>query len=263
VPIEDEAVEWDDLAATDPLWAVLSDPARKGGGWRLEEFLATGERAVSSALRRAEELGVPQTFERALDVGCGVGRITRALAARFGECLGVDVSETMVRHATRINADRPNCSFERLGAGELGELEEESFDLVWCVLVLQHLPRDEAERAIPALVSLVRPRGVAIFQMPYATRALHRLQLARRTYRLLRRSGVSSEFLLRRTPLTPMRMITLSEERVHELVRAGGGQVVAAEAEGDVASPTPSRVYFVSRCAWRTGGANSAVTGAD
>jgi SAM-dependent methyltransferase len=246
VPVDEEAGEWDDLAAIDPLWAVLSDPARKGGRWDVPEFLATGEREVSAALRRADELGVPRAFERALDVGCGVGRITRALAGRFDECLGVDVSETMVRHAARINTDRGNCSFRRLGAADVGELGPDSFDLVWCGLVLQHVRADDAERAVSSMVSLVRPGGVAVIQVPYATRSLHRLQLARRTYRLLRRAGVSPEFLLRRTPLTPMRMITLSEERVRELIRAGGGEVLTAEAEEDDASATPSRRYFAS-----------------
>jgi len=245
VPSDHEREDWEELAETDPFWAVLSDPTRKGSGWQLEEFLATGERDLRSTLDRAQELGVPRSFGSAVDIGCGVGRITRPLSERFDSCLGVDVSEVMIRYATRINSDRPNCSFRRLGATELDQLAVRSFDLAWCVLVLQHLPPAGAERAISSLVSLVRLGGVAIFQVPYTTRPLHRLQLARSGYHLLRRTGVSASTILRRTPLTPMRMITLSEQRVRELVRAGGGEVLAADAH-DEASDTPGRLYFVS-----------------
>ena len=166
----------------------------------------------------------------------------------------------MVRYATRVNADRSNCSFRRLGADDLGELERQSFDLVWCVLVLQHLPRSSAEHAVTSLISLVRAGGVAIFQLPYTTRAFHRLQLARRGYLALRRTGVSADVLLRRTALTPMRMTTVSEHSVKERVRAGGGELVAAEPHGDPAAATPSRIYFATR---RNDVSNNAVTGAD
>ena len=256
----DERRDWEELAEVDPLWTVLSDPTRKGGRWQLDEFLATGEQEVSETLERARQLGFPRASERALDVGCGAGRITRALAGRFDACLGIDVSEAMVRYATRVNTDRLNCSFRRLGADDLAELEGDSFDLVWCVLVLQHLPSASAELAVTSLISLVRPGGVAIFQLPYTTRTFHRLQLARRGYRALRRTGVSADVLLRRTALTPMRMTTVPEQRVSERVRAGGGELIAAEPHGDPAAATPSRIYFAAR---RDDVSNNAVTGAD
>ena len=108
---------------------------------QLDAFLATGEQEVSATLERARQLGFPRASEQALDFGCGAGRITRALAGRFDACLGIDVSEPMVRCATRVDTDRLDCSFRGLGADALAELEAKSFDLVWCVLVLQHLPR--------------------------------------------------------------------------------------------------------------------------
>src|SRR5262249_1384435 len=154
----------------------------------------------------AAALGRPQEHARALDIGCGVGRVTRALAGRFEHALGVDASATMVAHAQRLNAEFPGCEFRVLPAGEIGELDPAPFDLVRAVLVLQHLPPEGAERALRALVGLLRPDGVAIFQLPYATRRLHGLQLSRALYRVARMTGAHASTLLRRTPLTPMRM---------------------------------------------------------
>jgi SAM-dependent methyltransferase len=241
--------DWEELAEHDPLWAVLSDPARKGGRWELGEFLETGEREAETALASAAALGRPGRFDRALDVGCGVGRVTRALAGRFEQTLGVDASVTMVGHARRLHGDVQGCEFRVLPATRLLDLEPASFDLVWSVLVLQHLPREDAELTLRSLVRLLRPDGIAIFQLPYATRRLHSLQLSRGLYRLARGVGAGASTLLRRTPLTPMRMTALPEERVHELVAGVGGRVLSVEPYGDQALPTPSRLYFVAPAA--------------
>jgi SAM-dependent methyltransferase len=239
-----ERREWEELAELDPLWAVLSEPDRKGGRWDVDEFLATGEAEVERTLARVGELGLPERRERALDFGCGVGRITRALASRFREVVGLDASRAMVEHARRINGAVSNASFV---AGSLDELEPASFDLAWSVLVLQHLAPDEVEPAVERLVALLRPGGAAVFQLPHTTRALHRLQLSRRGYRLLRALRVSPETIHRRTPLTPMRMTVLPRERVEAAVRRAGGGLVAVDPYGDQSDPTPSSLYVVRR----------------
>ncbi len=239
-----ERSEWEQLAELDPLWSVLSEPGRKGGRWKLDAFLATGEDEVTRALRRVAEFGLPERWERALDFGCGVGRITRALASRFDEAVGLDASQTMVGHARRINVDVANASFR---GSSLDELEPGSFDLTWSVLVLQHLAPEEVEPAIEALVRLVRPAGAAVFQLPHATRPIHKLQLSRRTYRLLRAFGVRAETLHRRTPLTPMRMTVLVRERVEAAVGSAGGRLLAADPYEDEDVATPSTLYVARR----------------
>jgi SAM-dependent methyltransferase len=239
-----EQVEWEELAVVDPLWAVLSDPARRGGSWELEPFLATGEEEVARTLAQAAQLGLPERRERALDFGCGVGRGTRALASRFDEVLGLDASKTMVEHARRINDDVPNVCF---ALQSLGELEVDSFDFTWSVLVLQHLTPGAVEPTVEALVRVVRPGGAAVFQLPHATRMLHRLQLSRRAYRLLRKVGLSAQTLNRHTPLTPMRMTVLPRARVEAAVARAGGRLVSIEPYGDQDAPTPSTLYIARR----------------
>jgi len=235
------------MARVDPLWAVLTDPAMKGGGWELDEFLATGERELGEALETAAALGLPERWGRALDVGCGVGRVSRALARRFDSCLGVDGSETMVAHARRIAGDADGCEFRVLDATGLDVLPAASFDLVWSLLVLQHLPRPGVEAAIGSLVTLLAEGGLAVFQPPHSTTPVHRLQVSRRLYRTARAAGVSADVLHRRTPLTPMRMTALSEERVREVVEAAGGRVLATVPYGPQDDPTPSLQYFAAR----------------
>jgi hypothetical protein len=44
--------QWDRLGRSDPLWAILTQPARQYGGWAVEEFFATGERGISEVMAR-------------------------------------------------------------------------------------------------------------------------------------------------------------------------------------------------------------------
>src|SRR5690242_5501979 len=88
--------EWNLLGEIDPLWAVLTYPDAKFHGWEEDAFFGTGQHLVSKVLETAHGLGLPRGWNRALDFGCGVGRLTRALSVHFRECVGVDISLSMI-----------------------------------------------------------------------------------------------------------------------------------------------------------------------
>jgi len=222
--------DWEELAAEDPLWAVLTDPSRRAGGWDVAEFLRTGEEEIEGLLLRARELGVPARFGRALDFGCGAGRLTRGLAAHFAEAVGVDIADAMVAEAHRINADCSGCTFVVNDTADLGRFPDASFDLVYSTLVLQHLPSRRLIAAYLAeFVRVLAPGGVAVFQLPTSLGLLHRLHAGRRLYGALRLLRVPEQLLLRRTPLTPMRMLAAPEAWVRRTLAAAGGAVVAVD----------------------------------
>ena len=233
--LERHKQDWEQLAGTDPLWAVLTDPRRKGGGWTREEFLETGERQIEQLLERAAILERPAARRRAFDFGCGAGRLTRALASRFDEAVGVDVAEGMVEVARQLNADVPNVTFEVNDRPDLERFDSGSFDLVYTDLVLQHLPsRELLRRYVAELVRLTHADGLLVFGVPVELALLNRLQVSRRLYGLLRALRVPESTILRRTPLTPMRMIWLPEDDVVRLVASLGGELLDRERPPDV-----------------------------
>jgi SAM-dependent methyltransferase len=241
--LEGQRRDWETLAETDPLWAVLTDPARKGGRWEPEEFLATGEAELAGVLASVEGLGLPASGRAFLDFGCGAGRITRAAAGRFERAVGVDIAVGMVETARRLNADRPNAEFVVNARPDLSLFEDGEFDLAYSTIVLQHQPsRELAAGYLRELARVVRPGGGLVFQLPTETSPLHRLELSRRVYALARRLGVSGEWLIRRTPFTPMRMISLPEADVRAVLDAAGAEVVRVEPLG----PAGAR-YFARR----------------
>jgi len=237
--------DWDELAAVDPLWAILSDPDRRGGGWRVDEFLRTGEADAARALAVAAELGRPARHERAVDFGCGVGRVTRALASRFAEAVGVDVSPRMVEQAGRLNDDVENVRFLVNSGPDLGQLADASADLVYSRIVLQHLRRRrDALRYVEEFLRVVRSDGLVVFQLPGAIPLRRRLHLRRRSWTALRALGLAPA-RLHAWGLSPIRVIGISREDVGRFLGERGATIARAEPDDAVAG-LESFQYYVT-----------------
>ena len=238
--------DWNEMAELDPMWAVLSEPSYGGSRDELvQSFFATGEGEVSGAFDVARELGRPERHRRALDFGCGLGRLTRALAKRFESCVGVDVSPRMLEIARRLNEDVANCEFVLNDAPDLRRFEDASFDLVYSSIVLQHLPSgNDVERFISEFVRIAAPGGLVVFQIPSEISLRYRLQPRRRVYRVLRAGGLSPQSLYR-LGLNPISVRALGEARVAELVAARCGSILRAVDDASVPQ-LPGRRYFVA-----------------
>jgi SAM-dependent methyltransferase len=240
-----QAQDWDVLARVDPIWAICSSPGSRAGGWSEEQFFATGEQEVAAVLAQPE--AQPGKRRVALDFGCGLGRLTCALAARFDHCHGIDVSAEMIERARRLNAGVSNCSFEVETTGTLAGFESASVDFVYSSFVLQHLRSDhEIAAAVGELVRVAADDGVVVFQLPERLSAHQRVQLRPRLFALLRRLHVSGEWLYRRARLHPLRMRGLDEPEVRALVESAGGHVVRTERVDPTARLGGIR-YFVIR----------------
>jgi ubiquinone/menaquinone biosynthesis C-methylase UbiE len=219
--------DWEDFSRIDPLWAVLSDPSKRFGGWSHDEFFALGERDVAHFLEVCGRHGLPRGHSRALDFGCGAGRLTRALSSRFESCVGVDIAAPMIEAARDLNRDRPGCEFLVNDSDDLACFGDETFDFVVSHIVLQHVPgRSSILRYIGELARVLRPGGALVFQLPRSVPALYRLHVARRLYLALRRLGLSTETLYKRLHLQPMHMSALSIEVVSRRLEDRGARVI-------------------------------------
>src|SRR5687768_10082883 len=102
---------WNELGRRDPLWAILTAPDKKGNRWSVDEFLQTGRDEIAALIAYLDTLHVDVARRRALDFGCGAGRLTRALADHFDEVTGVDIAASMVDIARQLHAGNPRCRF--------------------------------------------------------------------------------------------------------------------------------------------------------
>ncbi|HEV8516704.1 MAG TPA: class I SAM-dependent methyltransferase [Candidatus Limnocylindrales bacterium] len=240
--------DWEELARLDPYWAILTHPERRHGRWAVDEFFLTGEAEARRVLDRAASLGLPRTFGRLLDVGCGLGRVTRGFAPHFVECHGCDISAAMIDGARTLNRDLVNCRFTLVSGRDLGAFESASFDMVYCRFVLQHLPGGQAIRdSIVELVRVLAVDGLLVFQLPSELSLVRRLQPRRRLYGLLRRLGVDPGFAYRRLGLQPIRTSFLPVREVREIVARAGADLLRVEPDSVGGRGIASRVYLATK----------------
>lgn len=240
--------EWDEIGRLDGLWAVLSDPSKRHGGWDLDEFLATGQSDVDAVLETGRRWSLPERRDHALDYGCGVGRLTRALDAHFESATGVDISEVMVSRARALHADRPTCTFRVLDDGGLTAFPDRSFDCIYSRIVLQHIAdRRFTEGVLREFVRLLADGGLLVFQLPASLPLRRRVQLRPRLYAMLRSMRVPESFLYLRLGLHPIRMRSIPEADVVTLVTAAGAAMLDIERTEMDATGMQDRTYWATR----------------
>jgi SAM-dependent methyltransferase len=96
---------------------------------------------------------------RVLEIGCGTGRMTRAIAASFGEVHAVDISAEMIAAAKRNLSDLRNVFLHKNNGIDLSEIPDQSCDFAFSFIVFQHIP-------IPGVIeTYVRAGAVFKFQV--------------------------------------------------------------------------------------------------
>ncbi|MBK1878411.1 class I SAM-dependent methyltransferase [Pelagicoccus mobilis] len=109
-----------------------------------------------------ETIGVSKedTF---LEIGCGIGRVGRALSPHVGQWNGADISSGMIAQAEKYLNDLDNVSLHKLQASSLEQFEDESFDAIYCTVVFMHLLEWDRYRYIKEAMRLLKPGGRVYF----------------------------------------------------------------------------------------------------
>jgi len=121
-------------------------------------FLATGQAvvgALEAELRRLPDRG------RALEIGCGPGRLMKPLSRHFGEIYGIDVSDEMIGLARERLRDTPNAHVEATDGASLSQFADDSFDFVYSYAVFQHVPsKDVVREYMRETTRVLKPGGI-------------------------------------------------------------------------------------------------------
>jgi SAM-dependent methyltransferase len=164
--LQDLQQHWDAFGRQDPMWAILTDPARKGRRWTAPEFFATGAEEIGGFMVEAEALGLPRHRRRALDFGCGLGRLTQALAVHADSVLGLDVAPSMIEQARAFNQHGPRVEYRVQAAPPFAGVADRTVDLVYSGRVLQHIAPEYARCYIRELARVLAPGGFLSFDVP-------------------------------------------------------------------------------------------------
>lgn len=199
---------WNERAVENAAWFV--DTTLHYAAPDMERFMATGRQVVEHAFVDAPVK--PTATTRAVEIGCGLGRLCDALADHFDEVIGIDIAPEMVRRSEEL-VDRPGVRFHVGDGASLAPIDDASTDFVLSFTVFQHIP-DPAVIAgyLAEAGRVLRPGGVLAFQWnnePGARRwrvrrwVLDRLQ--RSGIRPERRGRNAAEFLGSKVPMPRIR----------------------------------------------------------
>ena len=142
-----------------------------------EEFLATGAdlvRELEGELKRLPR-NVPAAERRALEIGCGPGRLMLPMSRHFGEIHGIDIADEMIERARGKLRGIPHAHAHQASGSDLSPFPAAYFDFVYSYAVFQHIPSAEVVFSyLRETVRVLRPGGVARLQingLPKTSRA--------------------------------------------------------------------------------------------
>jgi SAM-dependent methyltransferase len=152
---------WDARAREDAYWFV--DSRLQYGDPDKTAFWTGGEEALDRLLGALEvQLDSGDTV---LDIGCGLGRLTRPLATRVANVAALDISQEMLSEAKRLNQELSNVQWIHGDGSSLRPVEDASIDLCISHVVFRHIPDPAITLGyVQEMGRVLRPGGVAAFE---------------------------------------------------------------------------------------------------
>jgi SAM-dependent methyltransferase len=249
--------QWEAHGRRNALAAILT-PSGNQPEWDEGAFLETGRSHVAHLMQEADRLAPHRQRRRALDFGCGIGRLTVALADYYGEVVGVDIASSMVEKARRRNPAPDRIRYEHNTDPDLLRFPSGGFDLVCSWIVLQHMAPSLIKAYITDLVRLVAPGGLLVFQLPVDTVSaevheqfvdapVEGSRLKRSVPAWLLRPYRELKYHWFRRSSSYMAMNGLAREDVISLVERAGGQLLEVRPDHSHGTPCPGFSYWVTK----------------
>ncbi len=163
--------EWEKWAKKDPFYAVLTGPQFRSANWSPEsrrEFFKLGEEHFARIWRGCRRLEPTFQPKRALEFGCGVGRLLIPLAKVSERVVGVDISISMRQHAATHCQEQGLSNVTVLPSDDTLSQVQGRFDLIMSFIVFQHVATRRGRVIFSRLLSLLDDGGIAAIHLPYA-----------------------------------------------------------------------------------------------
>jgi len=152
---------WNEFAESDAMGAVLT-----GNDWDEAAFYDSGRAEVDSLMKAIEGLYPDMKKDSALDFGCGLGRLTFALAGHFSRVTGIDISSKMIERATSNRRNVDGVEFVLNETDSLKKIPSDSVDFLLSLIVLQHIPKKFIKGYLREFLRVAKPGGLIVFQIP-------------------------------------------------------------------------------------------------
>jgi SAM-dependent methyltransferase len=153
---------WDQRAREDAFFFV--DDREDYKATDLQRFWSRGEEALNHFLDALDLAVAPDDV--VVEVGCGVGRLTRVLAPAARKVVALDISDEMLRRARALNPGLANVEWIRSDGVSLRPVADAEVDACISFVVFQHIPDPRVTLGyVREMGRILRPGGWAAFQV--------------------------------------------------------------------------------------------------
>ena len=237
---------WNRSGEQDPLWSILTFPGREEGRWNLEEFFGTGHQIVNRVIDIISALQVDLHKSKVLDFGCGVGRLSQAMAKHFKRVVGVDIAPAMIKRAKKYNKAGRRCKYRLNRHNHLRIFKRNEFDFILSLLVLQHMHPFYAKCYIKEFIRILKPGGVCVFQLPCEPVNLSPIEPRIESEPIFQRvkNWINSHFERPHLIKPVMEMHGTPKSEVTKFIENNGGKVLKAIEDRAAGPDLKSFTYF-------------------
>ncbi len=162
--------QWEQLGRSDPYWSVITQPHYRQEQFEAhrQQFQLSGKHSCELFLAALRRNGInPGSLRTCLEVGCGVGRVTRYLAQAVQQVVACDISSQHLELARQYLEGEAVTNVELRHWRGMDALDQLSpFDALYSVITLQHNPPPVMAWMLRRLLGGLASGGIAYFQLP-------------------------------------------------------------------------------------------------
>lgn len=163
--------EWEKWGNNDPYFGVFTDDKYKKSNLTDEnkkEFIRSGYDYIDNVIEKLKHIDPTYTIKKALDFGCGVGRLVIPLAEVAEHVTGVDVSESMLNEAQKNCETLSIKNVTFLKSDDNLSLLNGKYDFINSYNVFQHIPIKRGECIFENLLAYLENDGFCVVHFTYA-----------------------------------------------------------------------------------------------
>ncbi len=164
--------EWEAYGAENPYFGVLSNARFLKENLTEEarlDFWQSGQNDIETVFQNIRQHVDPLFLPvRALDFGCGVGRLLFAIRTHCEHATGVDVSPSMLAEAKRQAAIKAIDNISLIESSDCSELGESAFCFVHSYIVFQHIPEARGYVILDRLLASLRSGGIGVLHFTFS-----------------------------------------------------------------------------------------------
>jgi ubiquinone/menaquinone biosynthesis C-methylase UbiE len=212
--LNDLQKNWEGFAKDNPLWAINTAET----DWTLEKFFKTGSNEIDDLIIYLKNLNKQISHKKALDFGCGVGRLTKPLTNYFDKVYGIDISPTMIEMANEF-FQGDECEFILNEKDNLELFENNSIDFIYSNITLLHMEIKYSKKYITEFLRILKPGGIIVFYLPSKALGINKLKI-----NVIRKLVTPIIYFFIKSNI--MEVYVVKEEEICKLVKENDGMIL-------------------------------------